>query len=60
MLNRVGHFILKKWGWSFEGNLPNLNKYIIAVIPHTTNWDFIIGVLTKWALKLPVNYIDGL
>lgn len=57
MLNRVGHFILKNWGWSFEGNLPNLNKYIVAVIPHTTNWDFIIGVLTKWALKLPVNYI---
>jgi 1-acyl-sn-glycerol-3-phosphate acyltransferase len=57
MLSRIGFFILKTWGWSFEGSLPNQKKYLIAVIPHTTNWDFILGILTKWALKLPVNYI---
>jgi 1-acyl-sn-glycerol-3-phosphate acyltransferase len=57
MLSKLGHWILKMWGWSFEGSLPDQKKYIVAVIPHTTNWDFIIGVLTKWALKLPVNYI---
>jgi 1-acyl-sn-glycerol-3-phosphate acyltransferase len=29
---------------------------MIIVYPHTTNWDFIIGVLAKWAVGLPFHW----
>jgi 1-acyl-sn-glycerol-3-phosphate acyltransferase len=35
-------------GWKIIGSVPeNEKKYIIIVAPHTTNWDFIIGVLVR-------------
>jgi 1-acyl-sn-glycerol-3-phosphate acyltransferase len=35
------------WGWKVEGNTPTIPKYLIVVAPHTSNWDFIIGVLIR-------------
>ncbi len=29
---------------------------MILVYPHTSNWDFVIGVLAKWALGLPLRF----
>lgn len=41
-------FFFKILGWKFEGKFdPSLPKYIAVVAPHTSNWDFIIGVLTR-------------
>jgi len=41
-------FIFWLWGWKIVGDLPwKENKYIIIVAPHTTNWDFFIGVLVR-------------
>ncbi|WP_307581411.1 1-acyl-sn-glycerol-3-phosphate acyltransferase [Pseudoduganella violaceinigra] len=30
---------------------------IAVVYPHTSNWDFVIGVLGKWALNLPFRWL---
>lgn len=57
MFSKISYWVFRKCGWDIEGELPNLTHYIIAVIPHTSNWDFIIGVFTKWSLGLNVNYI---
>jgi 1-acyl-sn-glycerol-3-phosphate acyltransferase len=32
-------------GWQLFGQKPDLEKYIIVVAPHTSNWDFFIGGL---------------
>ena len=32
--------------------MPSLKKYVIAIAPHTSGWDFIIGVLARSALKI--------
>lgn len=37
----------KLMGWTIEGRFPGLPKYVVIVAPHTSNWDFIIGVLGR-------------
>ena len=57
MFSKTIYWIFRQFGWDIDGQVPNLKKFIIPVVPHTTNWDFIIGVMTKWSLNLKVNYI---
>jgi 1-acyl-sn-glycerol-3-phosphate acyltransferase len=35
------------WGWRVVGPVPTIPKYLIVVAPHTSNWDFLIGVLFR-------------
>ncbi len=44
-------------GWRFEGIFPNLPKAIYIVVPHTSNWDFLVGISTIFALRLRVSYL---
>ena len=48
--------ILRALGWrvAFEG-LPALQG-VVMVYPHTSNWDFVIGILAKWAIGIPVKF----
>jgi len=40
-------------GWKTKGNAPKeIKKYIIIVAPHTSNWDFIIGILARPLLEI--------
>ena len=42
--------VLYRWkGWTIEGHLPDLDKFVIAGAPHTSNWDFVffIGATAK-------------
>lgn len=32
-------------------------KYIIALAPHTSNWDFILGMLYSWAKGLKCDFL---
>ncbi|WP_238593688.1 lysophospholipid acyltransferase family protein [Endozoicomonas atrinae] len=54
----LGHFVLRLLGgWKIEGNLPeNLNKYVIIVAHHTSNWDFVIGVAVKLITRIRVRF----
>lgn len=46
MFRKLCNAILFKWkGWTEEVTVPHREKCIIAVAPHTSNWDFIIGEL---------------
>ncbi|MBS1951361.1 MAG: Acyltransferase [Cytophagales bacterium] len=48
MLRPLYLFIFKLIGWKVEGSFaPNLKKYIVAVAPHTSNWDFVIGIMAR-------------
>lgn len=48
--------LLGLWGWRvvFEG-LPRLQGVAI-VYPHTSNWDFMVGILAKWAIGIPACF----
>ncbi len=43
------------WRVCFEG-LPG-PKGIAIVYPHTSNWDFVIGLLAKWVIDLPIRWV---
>lgn len=49
--------LLALFGWHvrYDG-LPG-PKGIAIVYPHTSNWDFVIGLLAKWALDLPIRWV---
>lgn len=41
-------WIFRSIGWRVEGAFPrDIEKFIVAIAPHTSNWDFIIGVLAR-------------
>jgi len=53
----VGRYLLRVFGWTLEGEIPNKKHLMIAVAPHTSNWDFIIGMCTLLSLGLKVSYM---
>lgn len=51
MSSALSKFILRIFGWKIEGFDPNrLDKLVVIVIPHTSNWDFPLGLLVRKAL----------
>lgn len=53
--SKLIYFKLMKW--SLKGSLPDINKYIIAVVPHTSNYDFLLGLLIRSISKQQINYV---
>lgn len=45
-------------GWKIEGQFDrNIKKAVVIVVPHTSWYDFYIGVFTRRLLKIEINYI---
>ena len=44
-------------GWRFEGALPDAPKFVIIVAPHTSNWDFPVGVMALFSLGFRVSFL---
>jgi 1-acyl-sn-glycerol-3-phosphate acyltransferase len=53
----LGHAVLRALGWTVEGEMPNVPKFVVAVAPHTSNWDFVVGIGTMFALDLKIGYL---
>lgn len=56
-LSLLGRTTLAAVGWRVEGEVPNLPKLVIAVAPHTSNWDFVVGVAALFALDLRIEFL---
>jgi len=52
-----GRGLLRLLGWRVEGEMPNLPKFVAAVAPHTSNWDFVVGAAAMFALDLKIEFI---
>ena len=44
-------------GWKIVGELPDISKAIIPVAPHTSNWDFFVGLAVKFALGVRLSFL---
>lgn len=53
----AGRLALALAGWGFEGQLPNRRKAVLIVAPHTSNWDFLVGVAAVFALGVRVSFL---
>ena len=50
--------ILRLLGWHTDGTLPSgIRKAVVISAPHTSLWDFVIGRLTFWAIKVNVRFL---
>ena len=54
--NALARRALEAAGWTikFDG-LPS-RQGVVIVYPHTSNWDFLIGLATKWSLGFAVHF----
>jgi 1-acyl-sn-glycerol-3-phosphate acyltransferase len=54
-------FCLKLFGWNTTLTFPyhHLKKYVIIVGPHTSNWDFVIGLAYRSLLGLSASKFLG-
>lgn len=58
MKKAICKLILKLAGWKVENNMdPNITKYIVAMAPHTSNWDFFIGWVGYASLGISSRYL---
>lgn len=55
-LRALGWWILRRAGWDFAGAMPDIPKFVCIVAPHTSNWDFPIGLAAKWALGFDAHW----
>ena len=53
----ISQIIIKILGWELEVNLPKHNRYVLIGYPHTSNWDFVLGMFAKWAMGMPLNWV---
>lgn len=53
----LGRSVLAAMGWKVEGQFPSCKKYIITLAPHTSNWDFVVGVAILLASGLKIRFL---
>lgn len=52
----MGRGVLRLGGWSFEGSVPRLRRYVLIAAPHTSNWDFVLMMAMAFALDIPISW----
>lgn len=54
--SRLARALLALAGWRvIEDGFP-ARQGVAIVYPHTSNWDFVVGVLAKWSIGIPVRF----
>ncbi len=54
----LSKFILNKiMGWKVVNTFPEVPKCVLAVAPHTSNWDFVVGKLAYTSLGRQANFL---
>ncbi len=54
---RLSARLLKLFGWTVDISVPIVDKCVICVAPHTSNWDFILGILAYDAVGRRANFL---
>lgn len=57
MKEKLSQYTLKLMGWKVENTIPEISKCVIAVAPHTSNFDFIIGKLAYTSIGRTAHFL---
>ena len=57
ILQGLAIVILKIFRWRIEGRPPSFPKYVMTAAPHTSNWDFPIGLAIMLAFKIKFEWL---
>jgi 1-acyl-sn-glycerol-3-phosphate acyltransferase len=53
----LGRAYLRLSGWRIVGAWPAEQKVVLIVAPHTSNWDFLLGIAVLFGLELRVSWL---
>lgn len=53
----LGRGLLRLLGWKITGDFPDEPKLVLALAPHTSNWDFVIAFAALMATGIRVSYL---
>jgi len=53
----IGRVLLRAMGWKLTGKFPNEPKLMIALAPHTSNWDFVVAMPVIMAVGVKVSFL---
>ena len=53
----LGTKVLNWFGWQVVGEFPEQGKFVAAVAPHTSNWDFVIAIAVKMHLQVRIRFL---
>ena len=53
----LGRVVLGVSGWQIIGKIPNEERVLIIAAPHTSNWDFILGIAALFALNVNIKWL---
>ena len=53
----LGRTLLSLAGWRLDGDPPDAPKFVVLAAPHTSNWDFVIGMAALFALGLRLSWL---
>lgn len=56
-MQKASKWILRLFGWQIILTEDEPPKSVICVAPHTSNWDFIIGKLSYWAIQRKASFL---
>ncbi|MEG1615437.1 MAG: 1-acyl-sn-glycerol-3-phosphate acyltransferase [Bacteroidales bacterium] len=57
MKQKLAKFILNLFHWKVIVTVPKLEKSVICVAPHTSNWDFIVGKLGYTSVGMTAHFL---
>ena len=57
LLKRFGRWYLDRSGWTVVNPYPSFARSVMIVAPHSTNWDFIVGISTSWVIDLKPTFV---
>lgn len=49
--------IMRLIGWRMAGSFPDVPRLVVIAAPHTSNWDFPLGILTMYAAGIRVSFL---
>ncbi len=53
----IGRLVLRTMCWRAEGSFPDSPRLVVAIAPHSSGWDFVIGAAFLFILGLRVSFI---
>lgn len=56
-MKSVWKFLLRLFGWTVDITAPRRDKCVICVAPHTSNWDFPLGMAAYKSLGRKANFL---
>lgn len=57
LFSRFCRALLRLAGWKVVLVWPPGLKAVVIFYPHTSNWDFIVGILARYAIAIPIRFV---